>query len=88
MRKIIAENKMRIYLAELGDPTYSPSMEGLEARSYAVTTVQELIKRVKNSDDPPEMVISEFIKQVDRRSGMVFRVAYEISVDLYDRLFL
>lgn len=79
---------MHIYLAELGDPIYSPSMEGLEARSYAVTTVQELIKRVKNSDDPPEMVISEFIKQVDRRSGMVFRVAYEISVDLYDRLFL
>lgn len=67
---------------------YSPSMEGLEARSYAVTTVQELIKRVKNSDDPPEMVISEFIKQVDRQSGMVFRVAYEISVDLYDHLFL
>ena len=79
---------MRLYLAELGDPIYSTSMDGLEARSYAVSTVKELIKRVENSDDPPEMVVSEFIKQVNRRSGMVFRVAYDISVDLYDRVFL
>lgn len=80
--------KMRKYLAELGDPVYSSSMDGVAARSYARTTVRELIKRVTNSDDPPSMVISEFIKEMDRRSGMVFRVAYEISVDLYDHIFL
>lgn len=80
--------RMREYLAEMGDPVYSQSLDGVVARSYAQATVQELISRVEKSDDPPSMVVSEFIKEMDRRSGMVFRVAYEISVDLYDHIFL
>lgn len=79
---------MYLYLVELGDPLDSPSIDGVVARSYAKTTVQELIRRVENSDDPPEMVISEFINMANRQSGYVFRVAYEIAVDLYDRIIL
>lgn len=79
---------MRLYLAELGDPMMSSSPDGVTARSYARSTVQELIRLVDISDDPPELVVSEFIKMADRRSGMLFRVAYEIAVDVYDHVFL
>lgn len=80
--------KMRLYLAELGDPVYSWSTEGVRARSYAKTTVQYLINKVVDSDDPPSMVISEFIKVADKRCGLVYRVAYETAVDLYDHVIL
>lgn len=80
--------RMYLYLVELGDPTDSPSMDGVVARSYAKTTVQELMRMVEDSDDPPAMVISEFINMADRQPGMVFRVAYETAVDLYDRVIL
>lgn len=79
---------MRLYLVRLGDPITSSSIEGVMARSYARTTVTELIRLVDISDDPPEMVVSEFIKMADRRSGLMFRVAYETAVDLYDHVFL
>lgn len=79
---------MRLYLVRLGDPITSSSIEGVTARSYARTTVTELIRLVDISDDPPEMVVSEFIKMADRRSGLMFRVAYETAVDLYDHVFL
>jgi hypothetical protein len=47
-----------------------------------------LIKEVENTDADPALVVSEFIKMFDRRSGMMFRVAYDVAVDLYDYLFL
>jgi len=50
--------------------------------------VSYLIKEIQNSDTDPALIVSEFIKKFDRRSGLSFRVAYEISVDLYDHLFL
>lgn len=80
--------KMRRYLADRPDPINTVSVDLVTARSYEITTVKELITRVKSSDDPPEMVVSEFIKMADKQSGMVFRVAYETAVDLYDHVFL
>lgn len=47
-----------------------------------------LIKEVENTDADPALIVSEFIKMFDRRSGMMFRVAYDIAVDLYDHVFL
>ena len=88
MSRRTVNDRMRLYLVRLGDPTTSSSTEGIQARSYAVTTVKELMRLCDISDDPPEMVVSEFIKMADRRSGLLFRVAYETAVDLYDNVFL
>lgn len=80
--------EMRLYLIDLGDPADSCSLDGVVARSYAVTAVEEIIKLVDISDDDPALVVSNFIKMSDKASGMAFRVAYETAVDLYDRCFL
>lgn len=81
-------NEMRLYLAELGDPASSSSVQGVVARSYAKSTVSELIKEVMESDTDSALVVSEFIKKVNKRDGFIFSVAYDIAVDLYDRVFL
>lgn len=81
-------NRMCLYLSELGDPARGPSTHDVVARSYAKSTVLELIKQVVHSDTDPALVVSEFIKKVDKRDGFIFSVAYDISVDLYDRVFL
>lgn len=81
-------NKMRLYLSELGDPALSSSTQGVVARSYAKSTVLELIEEVTDSDTDPALVVSEFIKKVNKRDGFIFSVAYDIAVDLYDRVFL
>jgi hypothetical protein len=79
---------MCLYLSELGDPARSSSVQGVVARSYAKSTVLELIKEVIRSDTDPALVVSEFIKKVNKRDGFIFSVAYDIAVDLYDRVFL
>ena len=76
---------MRLYLADL--PVPMDDSYG-DTRSYAIATVRYLIEKVENSDDDPALIISEFIKKVDMRFGIIFRVAYETSTDLYDVLFL
>lgn len=81
-------NRMCSYLSELGDPARSSSTHGVVARSYAKSTVLELIKEVVHSDTDPALVVSEFIKKVNKRDGFIFSVAYDIAVDLYDRVFL
>lgn len=81
-------NRMCLYLSELGDPARSSSAHGVVARSYAKSTVLELIKEVIRSDTDPALVVSEFIKKVNKRDGFIFSVAYDIAVDLYDRVFL
>ena len=81
-------NRMCSYLSELGDPARSSSVQGVVARSYAKSTVLELIKEVVHSDTDPALVVSEFIKKVNKRDGFIFSVAYDIAVDLYDRVFL
>ena len=81
-------NRMCLYLSELGDPARGSSTHDVVARSYAKSTVLELIKEVIRSDTDPALVVSEFIKKVDRRSGLSFRVAYDVAVDLYDHIFL
>ena len=81
-------NRMCSYLSELGDPERSSSTHGVVARSYAKSTVLELIKEVIRSDTDPALVVSEFIKKVNKRDGFIFSVAYDIAVDLYDRVFL
>lgn len=88
MSKRTTLGRMKLYLVRLGDPATSSSVDGVFARSYARSTVIELMRLVGVSEDPPEMVVSEFIKMVDRRSGLLFRVAYETAVDLYDQVFL
>ena len=80
--------QMRLYLTRLPSPEYSLSMEQLSYRSWSRTTVSYLIKEVEKTDTDPALVISEFIKKADRRSGMSFRVAYDVAVDLYDHIFL
>ena len=79
---------MRLYLTRMPAPEYSLSMEQLSYRSWSRTTVSYLIKEVEKTDTDPALVISEFIKKADRRSGMSFRVAYDVAVDLYDHIFL
>lgn len=86
--KIIIMSKIKRYLIELGNPISSSSVDGVTARSYQLSTAREILRLIGNSDDDPAMVISEFIKSVNRRSGLLFRVAYETAVDLYDRLFV
>ena len=81
-------NRMCLYLSELGDPARSSSVQGVVARSYAKSTALELIKEVIRSDTDPALVVSEFIKKVNKRDGFIFSVAYDIAVDLYDRVFL
>ena len=81
-------NRMCLYLSELGDPARGPSTHDVVARSYAKWTVLELIKEVVHSDTDPALVVSEFIKKVNKRDGFIFSVAYDIAVDLYDRVFL
>ena len=85
--KIIIMSKIKRYLMELGNPISSSSVDGVTAKSYQLSTIHEILRLVESSDDDPAMVISEFIKSVNRRSGLLFRVAYETSVDLYDHLF-
>ena len=85
--KIIIVSKIKRYLMELGNPISSSSVDGVTAKSYQLSTIREILRLVESSDDDPAMVISEFIKSVNRRSGLLFRVAYETSVDLYDHLF-
>ena len=80
--------RMQLYLAKLPDPEYALSTEQLSYRSWSRTTVSYLIKEIQNSDTDPALIVSEFIKKVDRRSGLSFRVAYDIAVDLYDHIFL
>lgn len=81
-------NRMCLYLSELGDPARGPSTHDVVARSYAKSTVLELIKEVVHSDTDPALVVSEFIKKVNKCDGFIFSVAYDIAVDLYDRVFL
>lgn len=81
-------NRMCLYLSELGDPARGSSTHDVVARSYAKSTVLELIKEVVHSDTDPALVVSEFIKKVNKRDGFIFSVAYDIAVDLYDRVFL
>ena len=81
-------NRMCLYLSELGDPARGSSTHGVVARSYAKSTVLEIIKEVVHSDTDPALVVSEFIKKVNKRDGFIFSVAYDIAVDLYDRVFL
>ena len=85
--KIIIVSKIKRYLMELGNPNSSSSVDGVTAKSYQLSAIREILRLVESSDDDPAMVISEFIKSVNRRSGLLFRVAYETSVDLYDHLF-
>ena len=85
--KIIIMSKIKRYLMELGNPISSLSIDGVTAKSYQLSTIREILRLIESSDDDPAMVISEFIKSVNRRSGLLFRVAYETSVDLYDHLF-
>lgn len=80
--------QMQLYLAKLPDPEHSFGMEQLSYRSWSRTTVSYLIKEVKKSDADPALVISEYIKKFDKRSGLSFRVAYDVAVDLYDHIFL
>lgn len=79
---------MQSYLAKLPDPEYSLSMEQLSYRSWSRSTVSYLIEQIKDSDTDPALIVSEFIKKADRRSGLSFRVAYDTAVDLYDHIFL
>lgn len=79
---------MQLYLAKLPDPEYALSMEQLSYRSWSRTTVSYLIKEIQNSDTDPALIVSEFIKKADRRSGLSFRVAYDVAIDLYDHVFL
>ena len=81
-------HRMQLYLAELPDPDQGWNDGIIMQRSYAKSAVSELIKEVKESDTDPALVISEFIKRVDKRSGLLFAVSYDIAVDLYDILFL
>ena len=81
--------RMRLYLATVLDPLYARfDNDILCHRSWSRTTVLYLIHEVENSDTDPALIISEFIKDVDRRSGLMFRVAYDVAVDLYDHIFL
>ena len=86
--KIIIMSKIRRYLMELGNPISSSSVDGVIARSYQASTIHEILRLIECSDDDPALVISEFIKSVNRRSGLLFRVAYDTAVDLYDHLFV
>jgi hypothetical protein len=79
---------MRLYFAMMPDPEYVFGLEAMSAASWGRTTVSHLIKEVENSDTDPALIVSEFIKKADRQSGMIFRVAYETAVDLYDYVFL
>lgn len=88
IRKRSIRMRMRLYLASLPNPEYSSNKEELMHRSWCRSTVEYLIKAVDESDTDPPLIISEFIKKADRRSGLIFRVAYETAVDLYDHLFL
>ena len=47
-----------------------------------------LVEQIEDSDTDPALIVSEFIKKVDKRSGLSFRVAYDTAVDLYDHIFL
>lgn len=80
--------RMRLYFAMMPDPEYVFGLEAMSAASWSRTTVSYLIKEVENSDTDPALIVSEFIKKADRQSGMIFRVAYETAVDLYDYVFL
>lgn len=88
MSKAFVVKKMRIYLASLQDPLYTSNKELIANNSWSRTTVLYLIKEVENTNTDPALVVSEFIKMFDRRSGIMFRVAYDIAVDLYDHVFL
>lgn len=82
-------SQMLLYLANVLDPVHTRfDKDLLMQRSWSRTTVLYLIKEVENSDTDPALIVSEFIKSVDRRSGMMFRVAYDVAVDLYDHIFL
>ena len=80
--------RMRLYLAELPDPKYARNLEQVSYRSWSRSTVLYLIEQIKDSDTDPALIVSEFIKKADRRSGLSFRVAYDTAVDLYDHIFL
>ncbi len=80
--------RMQLYLASLPDPQLALSNEQLSYRSWSRTTVLYLIKEVEKTDTDPALIISEYIKKFDRRSGLSFRVAYDTAVDLYDHIFL
>jgi len=86
--KAFVIKRMRIYLAGLPDPLHVDSKDLIANNSWSRTTVLYLIKEVENTDADPALVVSEFIKMFDRRSGMMFRVAYDVAVDLYDHVFL
>lgn len=86
--KASIRKRMLLYLANLPDPMYAIGSEELTYRSWSRSTVLYLIREVEKSDADPALVVSEFIKKVDRRSGLLFRVAYDVSVDLYDHVFL
>ena len=80
--------RMRLYFATLPEPEFTFGKEAMSSASWSRTTVSHLIKEVENSDTDPALIVSEFIKKADRQSGMIFRVAYETAVDLYDYVFL
>lgn len=88
MSKAFVVKKMHIYLASLQDPSYASNKELIANNSWSRTTVLYLIKEVENTNADPALVVSEFIKMFDRRSGIMFRVAYDVAVDLYDHVFL
>ena len=56
-------NRMCLYLSELGDPARSSSPHGVVARSYAKSTVLELIKEVIRSDTDPALVFQSLLRK-------------------------
>lgn len=80
--------RIRLYLVDLPDPEYADNIEQVTYRSWSRSTVLYLVEQIKDSDTDPALIVSEFIKKVDKRSGLSFRVAYDTAVDLYDHIFL
>lgn len=82
--------KLEALAAELSKPVYNGNKHEFTQSSYSRWAASELIKAVQDSDADPESTIVAFIQKMDwySKDDYMFSVAYDISMYMYDQIFV
>lgn len=90
LRKADILRKLEALAAEMSDPIYEKDKHAFTQSSYSRWAASELIKAVKDSDADSESVMVSFIQKMDwyAKDHYMFSVAYDISMYMYDQIFV
>lgn len=84
-KEIICELARRVNELRLRDKVPKGKDE-LQYASYWDATVYELLRRLRESDNPPMLIIEDFIKQMSYGNGIIFSTSYDAAMWMLDEL--